>query len=190
MTWIHAPAALYPQRRGGQVYIPRVGPATLTAVETTGPAEYNPSQVRLGYMPLWPFHSQRWQDQQHSPQWRQPAQRATDTVNRRPAQQRPCGRDNRPGRMHVSKPTPPLCFNGPNNAAADDIQASRSKQWGARVTHPFRLPPTLLAKTGVTGAIVALMSHTDSSRPFNSQSCFLKHHQRLRATIILCVPAN
>ena len=52
---------------------------------------------------------QRGPAQQHLLQWRQPAQQTIDTANHRPAQQRPCGRDNRPGELHLSKSTPPLC---------------------------------------------------------------------------------
>jgi len=133
---MHAPAAPAPAAPQPT----STGPAqrrsvSLTAAETTGPAEDDLCPAQLGYTPLRPLYpqrqtTQRGPAQQHLLQWRQPAQQTIDTANHRPAQQRPCGRDNRPGELHLSKSTPPLCSPlcryGPNNSAVDNIQTSRS----------------------------------------------------------------
>ena len=152
---MHAPAAPAPAAPQPT----STGPAqrrsvSLTAAETTGPAEDDLCPAQLGYTPLRPLYpqrqtTQRGPAQQHLLQWRQPAQQTIDTANHRPAQQRPCGRDNRPGQLHLSKSTPPLC--SPFVATAQTIQP-----WTI-VKHPgrtmgytsyslFSAPPTLLAK--------------------------------------------
>jgi hypothetical protein len=60
-----------------------------------------------------------------------------DAANHRPAQQHPCGSDSRPGKLHLSEPTPPLCSplcrHGSNNTAADNVQTFRSDQWGVQL---------------------------------------------------------
>jgi hypothetical protein len=123
---MHAPAAPAPAAPQPT----STGPAqrrsvSLTAAETTGPAEDDLCPAQLGYTPLRPLYpqrqtTQRGPAQQHLLQWRQPAQQTIDTANHRPAQQRPCGRDNRPGQLHLSKSTPPLC--SPFVATAQTIQ--------------------------------------------------------------------
>jgi hypothetical protein len=125
-TRMHAPAAPAPAAPQPT----STGPAqrrsvSLTAAETTGPAEDDLCPAQLGYTPLRPLYpqrqtTQRGPAQQHLLQWRQPAQQTIDTANHRPAQQRPCGRDNRPGQLHLSKSTPPLC--SPFVATAQTIQ--------------------------------------------------------------------
>jgi hypothetical protein len=99
----------------------------------------NTRPTRLGCTPLRPLHPRRHSlrppgrpsdAQCHSLQRRQLAQQTIDTANHRPAQQLPCGRDSRPGKLHLSKPTPPLCSplcrHCLNNTATDNIQTSRS----------------------------------------------------------------
>jgi hypothetical protein len=123
---------------------------SLTAAETTGPAEDDLCPAQLRYTPLQPLYPQRQTTQhgpaqQHSLQWRRPAHQTIDTANHLPAQQRPCGRDNRPCKLHLSKSTlplcSPLCRHGPKNSAVDTGQYSNTqvKRWGALVIHHFRL---------------------------------------------------
>jgi hypothetical protein len=122
-------------RPGGPCIRGATASVSLTAAETTGPAEDDLCPAQLAYTPLQPLSpqrqtTQRGPAQQHSLQWRQPAKQTIDTANHLPAQQRPCGRDNQPGKLHLSKPTlplcSPLCRYGPNNSAVENIQTSRS----------------------------------------------------------------
>jgi hypothetical protein len=117
----------------------RSTPATRRARAHAPKHGNNPRPTRLGCTPRRPLHPRRHSlrppgrpsdAQCHSLRRRQLAQQTIDTANHRPAQQRPCGRDSRPSKLHLSKPTQtlcsPLCRHGPNNTAADNIQTSRS----------------------------------------------------------------
>jgi hypothetical protein len=111
--------------RGATAYVHRAGPETQCHSLQQRQQARRKTTCALQRQTI-----QRGPAQQHLLQWRQPAQQTIDTANHRPAQQRPCGRDNRPGELHLSKSTPPLCSPlcryGPNNSAVDNNQTSRS----------------------------------------------------------------
>jgi hypothetical protein len=125
--------------RGATAYVHRVCPETLSVTHCSrdnrpGGRQSVPCATRIHApavpVPTAPDHSARAGPATLTTVGTGPAQETIDTANHRPAQQRPCGRDNRPGELYLSKSTPPLCSPlcryGPNNSAVDNIQTSRS----------------------------------------------------------------